>query len=250
MSDVSSGAPAPRRTTRLGWMAALLLAATAVLTAGGNLHPKATAEPLRATVVDGDTLQVDGAVVQLYGIDAPELGQLCERHGAPWHCGRDAAEELKKRIELGGGRVECRAWPSGEAGAGASPFPARVCEIGTEDLALVMVETGNAVAADTGPPAYRDAQAYAEDAGIGLWRGRFDLPWDWRERQGAGAQDDADCLIKGTIDPAGQQLYYVPTDADYGTITLDPERGERPFCADEEASRAGWRRPGEVSTGS
>ena len=36
-------------------------------------------------VIDADTLQVDGKVVQLYGIDAPELGQLCESGGSLWH---------------------------------------------------------------------------------------------------------------------------------------------------------------------
>jgi endonuclease YncB( thermonuclease family) len=42
-------------------------------------------------VIDGDTVEIDGRLVQLYGIDAPELGQLCDRDGELWECGREAA---------------------------------------------------------------------------------------------------------------------------------------------------------------
>ena len=55
----------------------------------GTFSSQSSAE--RLSVIDGDTLQVDGDVVQLYGIDAPELGQLCESDGRLWHCGMEAA---------------------------------------------------------------------------------------------------------------------------------------------------------------
>jgi endonuclease YncB( thermonuclease family) len=57
---------------------ALLVLILAALFASqrGTFSSQNSAE--RLSVIDGDTLQVDGAIVQLYGIDAPELGQLCE----------------------------------------------------------------------------------------------------------------------------------------------------------------------------
>src|SRR5690606_8139181 len=34
-----------------------------------------------ATVVDGDTLEVNGQRVRIWGVDAPESAQICERDG-------------------------------------------------------------------------------------------------------------------------------------------------------------------------
>ncbi len=42
------------------------------------------------TVIDGDTLEIHGQQIRLYGIDAPESRQLCRLEGKPWQCGKDA----------------------------------------------------------------------------------------------------------------------------------------------------------------
>lgn len=236
---------AQRTQPRRLWWAALLLGAVTMLSAASGVHPWLAAEPLApAVAIDGDTLQVDGEVLQLFGIDAPELGQLCQRRGLSWHCGREAASELQKRIELGGGRVDCQR--RGE-GSGTTGFPEAVCQIGAEDLAQVMVETGNAITLENGSPGYGDAERYAKEAGIGIWRGSFEPPWEWRAAlQNDAGERQADCLVKGVVDAAGEHLYYVPNDPDYAGVEPDAARGGRTFCTDEEASRAGWRRPGEV----
>ena len=54
---------------------------------------------------------------------------------------------------------------------------------------------------------------------------------------------DRDCNVKGTLGAGGDRLYYVPTDPEYQQISVDPARGERLFCSDEEARLAGWTRP-------
>ena len=46
-----------------------------------------------ARIIDGDTIQVAGQRIRLYGIDAPEINQLCQRKGAPWLCGVEAAKK-------------------------------------------------------------------------------------------------------------------------------------------------------------
>ncbi len=51
-------------------------------------------------MIDGDTLQSDGEIIQLYGIDAPELGQTCLRENEPWPCGVEAALALQKMVKL------------------------------------------------------------------------------------------------------------------------------------------------------
>ncbi len=37
-----------------------------------------------ASVIDGDTLEIHGERIRLYGIDAPESGQMCIAEGREW----------------------------------------------------------------------------------------------------------------------------------------------------------------------
>src|SRR5437879_6440753 len=42
-------------------------------------------------VIDGDTLDMRGTRIRLWGIDAPEMGQTCQgRDGQTYECGRDS----------------------------------------------------------------------------------------------------------------------------------------------------------------
>lgn len=47
-----------------------------------------------ASVIDGDTLDIDGTKVRLYGIDAPEIDQTCGQS----QCGIEVRNWLRKRI--------------------------------------------------------------------------------------------------------------------------------------------------------
>ena len=59
-----------------------------------------------AEIVDGDSLTVSGISVRLFGIDAPEGKQTCNRSGTTWRCGEEAATQLRNLI--GGNPIECR----------------------------------------------------------------------------------------------------------------------------------------------
>ena len=198
-----------------------------------------TAETLsgQVSVIDGDTLEIEGVVIQLYGIDAPELGQTCLLKSKRWRCGQEAAFALRRLTDAG--PVACRATTVEEHRTKA------VCVAGSADLAEQMLQKGYAVNLEQTPPSYNNAEASARSARLGLWRSTFVRPWDWRQgvRLPGGPADEVTvCEVKGTINDKDQRVFYLPSDRGYEEISIDPSRGERMFCSDDEALLAGWKR--------
>ena len=50
------------------------------------------------------------------------------------------------------------------------------------------------------------------------------------------------CLIKGNLSSKGERIYHPPGCRYYNSTNIDPKRGERWFCSEQEAVAAGWRR--------
>ncbi|MBP2534097.1 thermonuclease family protein [Agrobacterium tumefaciens] len=60
----------------------------------------------RASVIDGDTIEIQGQRIRLHGIDAPESAQVCNRaNGKPYRCGREAAFAMDSSLPPHGLRV-------------------------------------------------------------------------------------------------------------------------------------------------
>jgi hypothetical protein len=52
---------------------------------------------------------------------------------------------------------------------------------------------------------------------------------------------NADCKVKGNISiNSGRKIYHIPGQEDYENTRIQPEHGERWFCSEEEAIKAGW----------
>jgi len=72
-------------------------------------------------------------------------------------------------------------------------------------------------------------------------------PWEFRagQRDSTRTSLEADarraCPIKG-ISISGARFYHLPGQRDYARTTIDEQTGERRFCTEGEAARAGWRR--------
>ncbi|PJR11586.1 nuclease [Sinorhizobium meliloti] len=149
---------------------------TLALSLGAALvMPAVAAEPItgRATVVDGDTIEIRGERIRLHGVDAPESWQRCEDgDGGTYRCGKEAAFALDRFL--------------------AASRPTR-CEIVERDrynrfvgacfradgreVNRWLVESGHAVDWERySKGGYADAQEAARSAGVGVWRGKFQLP--------------------------------------------------------------------------
>ena len=49
------------------------------------------------------------------------------------------------------------------------------------------------------------------------------------------------CNIKGNISvSSGRKIYHVPGQEDYKNTIISPGKGEKYFCSEEEAIKAGW----------
>lgn len=162
---------------RAAW-SLFVLAALLAVPASPAIGPAQAESSLagRASVRDGDTLEIHGKKIRLHGIDAPEAGQTCQRaDGTAWRCGRDAAFALADHI--GSRPVRCETRDMDRYGR----FVAR-CEQNGEDIGAWMVRSGWAVAYRQYSQDYAPEEREARAARRGLWRGHFELPWDWRQR--------------------------------------------------------------------
>jgi endonuclease YncB( thermonuclease family) len=200
----------------------------------------------RAEVTDGDSLEIGSARIRLYGVDAVEGRQTCTRDGRPWACGGEAARKLRSLI--GDRALSCTKRDVDDYGRVVA-----VCRSGAVDVGAEMVRAGFATAYRRYSSDYVDEENEARAARRGIWAGEFTPPEDYRrdDRQQTNAQSRAPavqprrtgCAIKGNINGEGDHIYHLPGAASYDDTVIDESRGERWFCSEAEARRAGWRAP-------
>src|SRR5262245_53169901 len=127
----------------------------------------------RASVIDGDTIEIAGTRIRLFGIDAPEGAQTCDVRGKTYRCGQQAAFALSDK--LGNRTVECR-----PKDRDRYQRVVAVCAVAGEDINAWMVAQGWALAYRHYSHDYVGQEQRAADAKLGVWQGRFEAPWDWR----------------------------------------------------------------------
>lgn len=190
----------------------------------------------RATVIDGDTLEIAGERVRLEGIDAPEMAQTCGRKWfGQWGCGRAAANTLKSLV--GTRRIDCQS-------AGRDKYGRMLgwCSVDGRDINREMVREGMAWAFVKYSRRYEAVEAEARTAKAGIWQGDAQPAWVYREQHWQVAETVAPqgCAIKGNITSNGR-IYHPPWSAWYAKVKVEPEKGERWFCSEAEAAEAGFR---------
>ena len=128
----------------------------------------------QSRVVDGDSLELDGQQVRLYGIDAPELSQQCRtRSGNQYPCGQKARQYLRSLVQ--NHPVTCKVMDVDRYRREVS-----ICKIGDTELNLKMLQAGWAVSFYAPSLRYLRAEKQARQQQRGLWQGQFIPPSQWR----------------------------------------------------------------------
>jgi endonuclease YncB( thermonuclease family) len=274
------GRPSGRK--RHPWIAASLAVAACVLFAGAWVRTQGATPPPSAVindvsvlvgrvteVTDGDTIHVALAsgpiIVRLHAIDTPERAQ-------PW--GRQATAALKRRLRKG---TEVSVVPIEQ-----DQYDRLVAVVyhGSENVNAWMVQQGHAWAyrqyLDDAQYCAWEQQARA--SGLGVWSlpsTKRIAPWEFRQAEreqtkivmGSTVETEAacvaamshrgpvtnapleqpkpdgECRIKGNINDEGERIYHLPGSDAYERTGINTRRGERWFCTEEEARKAGWRAP-------
>ncbi|WP_436642174.1 thermonuclease family protein [Microbaculum sp. FT89] len=192
----------------------------------------------RASIIDGDTIEVAHATIRLYGIDAPEAGQKCDKaSGGSWRCGDEATGAIADLAE--GKDVRCEI-----LGKDDYDRLLGICTVGGVEINQRMVADGHAWAFVKYASDYVDVEQQARSAGLGVWQGPARAPWDYRAEKWTVAEQEAPegCPIKGNISRNGK-IYHPPWSPWYSRTRIDESKGERWFCSEREAVDAGWRAP-------
>ncbi len=206
----------------------------------------------RASVVDGDTIEIHGERIRFHGIDAPELNQLCQDgKGESYRCGSASANALDNFLAKSQ-PVRCDFVERDRYGR----FVGNCFRADNVSIAASLVRSGLALDWPRYSNGFYAAEQDAAKAErIGVWQGTFKLPWEWRgqnrepdiQQQSAPASSflstpgSSGCNIKGNISDRGERIYHMPGQRYYDKTKISEGKGERRFCSEAEARAAGWR---------
>jgi endonuclease YncB( thermonuclease family) len=134
----------------------------------------ARAQAPASVVIDGDTLRYKGAVVHLWGIDAPEKGQTC---GDGWPAGQMATEYLTGLVHTRPLVCETKPWPATPGQTYA------LCKVDGQDLSAAMADAGMAWSNTAQTKDYTVQESNAMRNILGVHGNACLKAWEWRTRQ-------------------------------------------------------------------
>lgn len=191
-------------------------------------------------VVDGDTIEIEGGQkVRYIGIDTPET---VDPRTSVQCFGKEAAVKNRELVE--GKRVRLEKDVSETDKYGRLLRYVFVPSSSSGQAVFVnevLVKQGYAFSSPYPPDVkYQDlfnkAEKEARGASRGLWQSCGFV---------AGTKttkSETDCVIKGNISSSGEKIYHLPGQRYYNKTVVSESKGERWFCTEEEAQKAGWRK--------
>lgn len=209
------------------------------------------------SIVDADTVLLNGEKIRIQGIDAPETDQTClDAAARPFKCGLDARSALDARF----GRLP---WTCRSSGKDRYGRTLAKCSADGQDIGQWLVREGWALAFRRYSTDYVQEENAARDTQSGLWKGSFIAPWDWRQRSpsslvlGAKAVSvsasrvltgeategppSPSCVIKGNL-RGNACIYHMPGGRYYDRLDMTNNATRRWFCSEADAQGAGCRR--------
>ena len=137
-----------------------------------------------AKVVDGDTIKINSKKIRLYGIDAPEKKQKCKKtyltisfmsFTKDYMCGELATQKLIKKINKQ--KLNCNILD-------VDRYKRLIGECFKRNINLNswMVSNGYAVAYRKYSKKYVSDEINAKINKLGIWQGKFEMPWDYRRK--------------------------------------------------------------------
>ena len=130
----------------------------------------------KASVIDGDTIEIRGSKIRLWGIDAFEATQKCKDFSRFYSCGSKAAWELDRLI--GNKTTNCKS-----KGKDRYQRILAICFSNSINLNEAMVLSGWALAYSKYTNQYESMQLTAATRKSGAWSGTFVAPWDFRAKR-------------------------------------------------------------------
>jgi len=192
-------------------------------------------------VVDGDTIEIEGGQkVRYIGIDTPETVDPRK----PVECfGKEASNKNKELVEGKRVRLEKDVSETDKYGRLLRYVYLPAGKAGVGDLFVneFLVKEGYAFSS-TYPPdvkyqnLFTQAEKEAREANRGLW-GSCGVVAGTKTTQPATG-----CVIKGNVSSSGEKIYHLPGKRYYNQTVIDESKGERWFCSEDEAQKAGWRK--------
>lgn len=128
-----------------------------------------------ASVIDGDSLTIGQTKIRLWGIDAVELYQTCQRNETFWDCGKAAKQALIDTIN--GQPLACHQKDIDRYGRSVAE-----CFAGEINLNAWMVRYGWALAYRRYTRQYIKDEKAAKAEQLGIWQSQFTEPWKWRRQ--------------------------------------------------------------------
>ena len=137
-----------------------------------------------AKVVDGDTIKINSKKIRLYGIDAPEKKQKCKKtyltisfmsFTKDYMCGEVSTQKLIKKINKQ--KLNCTILD-------VDRYKRLIGECFKRNINLNswMVSNGYAVAYRRYSKKYVSDEINAKNNKLGIWQGKFEMPWDYRRK--------------------------------------------------------------------
>lgn len=131
-------------------------------------------------LIDSKTIEIDGQQVRFWGLDAPDLDQICYTQGkrrSPFRCGASTYEKIGKMLQ--NQTLTCK---GDEHDAEGRLVAICYSHMGNMEIEVneQLVLSGWAVADPKVGKRYKRFENVAKEFRDGLWRSAFVMPWEWR----------------------------------------------------------------------